>query len=466
MDIEIDIGRFIEIIIHRFRLLILVFSVCVIIALLVSIFTPTRFRSRVLVATIKTTTEVSLDTAIKTLSEEQLGAVGSAKQRMASFAALVENAGIAEAVLSQIGDQLPGDVRQPQLLLRLVDGSLASGSDLVEIGVTHTDPQVATLLANVWGREYVRQVNLIYADVADESLLAIQQEKQAARDAYDRDQSALEAALREHRSAELERRIAELEGAIEASREARSRELRTLLDKTQIVDGQLDVAHDLLAQIQAGGTPAADTAALALRLFKVTVYANAPEGESVWTLQVDASQEGTNPSDMTRDLEGMISSLGLRQMALEEQLSQRLTQAGMDQQALPSTSALARIDGFLPDLEQLLRDLESELEHERKSLRKISNRRNLSQQTHEMLLRKEAELTLASQNKGAEVRLAAPALVATEEGLGLVFNLAIGAIVGAALGVLSIIFAENWHAYRERALGVTAADDGQVRGNV
>ena len=448
MEGDIDIGRSLDAVIRRWRLIVPIIVVCVVLACSVDALRPKQYRARVLIATIKTTTEVSFDTAIKTFSEEQLQPVGSGKQRMASFVALASSAGIADPVLAEIGHQLPEELRHSRSLLRIVDSQLAVGSDLIEIGVTHTDPQIATLMANAWGKEYVRQVNLVYGDVAEEPLLAIQREALSAQGDYDRAQAALGVALRENRTNSLERRVNEVQGVIETLRMARDDELQSLLNRLRAVGTHEDAATDLLAQVQEGGRSAADTGVLALQILKIGAYSGGQAGMTM-TLQLDARGQVTGASGMVGDLSALSASLASRKALLEQQVSEKVEQVasppdGASSTAVPFVSAS-------PDLEQLLRELESELEQAKTDLRKVRTRRDLAQQTYEMLLLKEAELSLASQNLGAEVRLAAPALIAKKEGLSLVYNAAIGAIVGAALGILCVIAAEAWQAYRQGA---------------
>ena len=444
MEGDIDIGRSLGVVIRRWRLIVPIVVVCVILACSVAALRPKKYRARVLIATIKTTTEVSFDTAITTFSEEQLQPVGSGKQRMASFVALASSAGIAERVLAEIGEQIPEGLGDPKSLLGIVDSQLAAGSDLIEIGVTHTDPQLATLMANAWGKEYVRQVNLIYGDVAEEPLLAIQQEALAAQEDYDRAQSALTAALREDQTGTLVRRIKEVQGVIDSLSNAREDELQALLRRLRAVGTHEEAATDLLAQVLDGGTSAADTGVLAVQMLKIGIYSG---GLSGMTLQLDARGQVTATSGMVGDLRALSASLASRKALLEQQVSDRVEQVasppdGAASPAVPSMDAAS-------DLEQLLREYEAELDQAKTDLRKVRTRRDLTQQTYEMLLLKEAELSLASQNLGAEVRLAAPALIATKEGLSLVYNAAIGAVVGAALGILGVIAVETWQAYRQ-----------------
>lgn len=460
MEGEAEVGRYVEVLIRRWRLVISVTLACMLIAGLYSELKPKRYRSSVFVAAVKTTTQVSFDTAIKTLSEEELRPMGTGTQRItqriASFVALVSSPAIAEAVVAEIRDQLPEGLRTAPALLRLVEGRLAEKTDLIEIAVTHADPRVATLVADAWGREYVRQINLIYGDTTGQSMAAIQNELRLSEEAYDREQAALEAALRDARSAELGRRIAWLQSAIQAISRTRDQELQNLLDRAGLVDEQMEAAHDLLAQVQKGGAPAAESSALALRLLKIAAFAGPyrSRAEGGLVLQVEAHGEGMTVSHITGDLEGVIAALGARRLALEQQIQIELAAPSGEPTASVSSSAGGDTIEGLPRLEQLLREMQSELEKEDGDLRQIRNRRDLARQTYEVLMRKEAELALATQTRGADVRVAAPALVATRVGPGLAYNVGIATFVGLSLGVFAALAAEYWRTYRARSAKV------------
>lgn len=461
MGEEIDLGRYVEPFVRRWWLVIGPALLCAIIAGVATGQKPRTYQARVLIATAKEATQVSFDTAITSLSEEQLGRADR-KQRLGSFVQLISSPTVAQAVLDDIGDQLPERNRHVPALLHMVTGGLARNSDSIEIIVTHTDPVVARIVADAWGRAYVHQVNLVYASTGGESLAAIQQEIRVAQGVMDREQTALEAFLRQDRTDELDRRIAEYRAVIQSLSSARKEALAKPLNEMQRIERLLAYARDMYAQLELGGEPAARSNGAALVLLKVRIFAGG-YAETPLVYQIQADSIPTNAEEMKVDLNALIAILETRQaslnrelVALSEFLSQGQDSAfwsglqfSRDAQARTSDTEAGWAE-TLHQLEDQVRSLQAESSEERALLTQMTTRRDLARETYDTLVRKEAELAIAVQTTGAAVRVAMPAAIPAPERSNVLQNVGLAAVVGLMLGGLAAWAIEAWRLSRAR----------------
>src|SRR4030067_2631339 len=161
--LEINLGKYLEILIRQRALILLIALLFVAIAAGVDRIQPKVYQASVLVASTKITSSVSFGSSIETLSEGQLGTrVGDVKARLESYVQQVKSPRIAEAVIADLGEQLPETDRDPIRLIGRVNGSQVAKSDSISITVRHSDPKLSAAIANSWAKEYVNQVNTTY----------------------------------------------------------------------------------------------------------------------------------------------------------------------------------------------------------------------------------------------------------------------------------------------------------------
>ena len=506
MEQEIDLTKYLDVLIRRWKIILIVILILVLVTEGRVITQPKAYQARVLVATVRTMTEVSFNTAIKTVSEDELNASLDRQKRLVSFVGLIENPVIAEQVIVKLGDQLPSELRHATTLLRMVKGDTVKGSDLIAISANHRDPKVAALVANAWGEEYVRQVNLTYGGTVDESLGMVRAEVEVAKQAYDREQAALEGLLRQDRFDELSRRLDESQAAIANLVATQQRRTPAILAERQRVDRLLRDVQAMQAQVRAGGDAAAASSEPAILLLKAQVFADssqdpspnaagaaitrpqhpltlspaplvsAPDGATnapsssinSTVVQIQVSPATATAEAMVKDLEALGTVLTERRNRLDEDLTALASAMMQGVAGAASTKPVASterpagaadqvVDEAIQSLDAQSRDLRAELAQEDSRLREAKARRDLAWETYDNLSRKQAEVAIAAQATGAQVRLAAPAVVQGYGGLSMAREATKAGALGLVLGVVLAYLVEFWHNYRVRYRAARAA---------
>ncbi|MBC7234621.1 MAG: hypothetical protein H5T69_02180 [Chloroflexi bacterium] len=497
MEDELDIVRYVDQALRYWWLLLLCVAVAVGITLLWLKAAPEQHQARILVAITGETTQVSFDTAIATIPDSASAREARA-QRLASYTELASSPAIAQAVIAELGNTLPNGYREPGRLVNMVSGALLAKSDVIEIKVTGRDRDVVTMVAEAWGRHYVRFINQIYGSVGGENAEAIRAEIQNAQEALDAQQRAYEEFLQGGRLEALNTQLQEVQSAIDQVRRARELDLQRRAEQALRLQVWLEQARDLYAQLETGGEDAAATAEPALLWLKTQAYSalpsmvgeNTPIGSTTYdkagssakgtgilssqvllnvggspspvtmNLQTQPGAQGLSAERMKRDLQALIEVLETRyaQMAQEtQQLLARLAEGG----ETGSSTGVAESPGFLIGSPQALAKLEARagtLRAERAgqefALHELETRRDLAQETLDNLLRKEAELSLASRTSGAQVRLASAVPVVRRQRPDTTRPLALAVLLGVAA---SAVLAGGIELYRNQRRQATAS---------
>jgi uncharacterized protein involved in exopolysaccharide biosynthesis len=506
-SLYIDLGHYIEVLFRQWRLIVGSMLVCILAAALVTLTQPKTYQARVLVASTKTLTSVSFGSSIETLSEEQISGAFNLGARLGTYVQLVKNPAIAEDVLRELGDRLSPSQKNVSSLLEMVNGDLAEKSDAIEIIVENQDPVLARDIANAWANAFVTQVNAIYSEGgANESYASVKGQLVDAKETYDKSQAELESFLAGNRANEYQRQINERQAMIDNLSTARTLSASTIISNTMLsqltvfsqqvgdlatqltqvysdtrkVDRLLMDARDMRDQVKSGGLGAVNSNALALTLLKSQVFAS---NEGAPDLLVQTNPVASTPDETVADLSGLISTLQARQSALKGQIqvlsSQLLsavnTQSSLssgdvaselppaDQAAatLQSLSQLNRLESVanldlvgtpmeqkIQQLEGQVSELQSQFAQGEAREQELTRARDLAWETYKTLATKEAELRVASQTKGTEVALAAPAAVPQADAVSGTKNVALAALVGLMLGIGAAYFIEFWWSYK------------------
>ncbi len=479
MDDTIDLTQYVTILIRRWYLVVLPALVLVILVGVWTLLRPVRYQARALIAATKLTTQVSYGTAIKTASEDVSKLLADKNQRLASFVELVRSPAVAQAVLAEVGDALHPDERSVAALFDKVTARVLPKSDLIEIKITYTDPHLAQKMVDLWAREYVRQINTLYGDVAAQSYEVIKREAPLAKADYERAQAALESLLQKDRQAELQRRIEELAATIAAVSAARRGVVQGLLAELQRTEALLRAAQDLGEQLRTGGPAAAVTNGAALTVLKLQVFGELRQSQmeayggamaaqiqndattivafNPLLLQLQPGAGSASAAELISDVDSLAAVLRARRQALTAQLASLTASISQGQSwplsiSAPGEQTVAQAEGdeverqltqMVQQLEQQVRELKAELEQEQNRVMQAKTQRDLAWETYNNVIRKEAELALAAAASGEEVRLGAAAVV-IPEARGLVKNVAIAALAGLALGMLSALAVGLW----------------------
>lgn len=243
-DYSINLRPFFEIPLRWWRFIFTTTALLTIFAIMVNLLPDSitdLYRAKASVAIIKSRTQVSFDSSVRTVTEEDLiaGLSGNIaaviennnKSRRETLVALVQNGTIAERVLDRLQDELPKSDLNSGSLIKRVSGTIAAGgdSDLIEISVTHPDPVLAARMANVWAEEYEQLVNNIYGRPAS-TTDAVQNDVLRAKQVYDDAQEALIQAIAQSRVSQAEREISEKTRILAVLQESRQRAISTTIN--------------------------------------------------------------------------------------------------------------------------------------------------------------------------------------------------------------------------------------------
>ncbi|MHB1357077.1 MAG: Wzz/FepE/Etk N-terminal domain-containing protein [Anaerolineae bacterium] len=463
MEQAIDLGKYLEILIRRWYLIIIPSVVCTVIVAAMVLSQPKQYQAKVSIVAIRSTAQVSYNTAITTSTQETIPAASLA-QRLVSLSLLVRSSNIAQAVLTTLGEKLPTQKRTTGSLYNMVESEIVPKSDLIAIKVTHADKELALEIADAWALEYVRQVNALYNSADTEAYASIQREVPTAKTNYESAQAVLEKTIKETHLGDLVRRGDAISAMIVALNATRLRQAQAQLDAIAQTEVLIQAAQDLRDQLKTGGSAAALSSSMALSSLKLQVFGALPPTPTlVIPLQLQASSVPMDSQEMISDVESLVAVLLARQQEQSSSLRKvtesvqqgdswtlvpGTTDQQMDQQVPDSTLDLG-LDQVLLSLENQLRDLQTAIEQANSELNQATSERDLARETYINLIRKEAELKLAIATAGAEVRLGTSA-VATTLGNDLERNLIIAATTGMLFGVLSAFAVDYWLRYRTR----------------
>jgi uncharacterized protein involved in exopolysaccharide biosynthesis len=509
-DITDALARYLDVLFRQWQLIAAVILSFILVAAVITVVQPKKFQARALVASTKVASSVSFDTAIQTLSEEQLPStvrMVDPQARLQSYVELVSNPEIAQTVLDELGTRIPQESRSVSALLKMVRGDIASKSDSIEVLVINRDPVLAADIANSWARAYVNHVNAVYSgEGTEETYQSVHNQTAEAKAAYDQAQAALEAFLADNRANEYRRQIDEQGAMITDLSSARTLASSTIISSTMAsqltvfnqqvgnlstqleeaygearkVDQMLLDSRNMRDQVQSGGSGAVGSNALALMLLKSQAFAT---NEGTANLIVQTSPTSTSPEEMVGDLDSLIITLENRRADLGSQikaLSGRLlaaagaqpdpgsTMAGGGQlsgdQAQATLQSLSQLNGLdsvanldvagtpmeqkIQQLEDQVNQLQAHLAQEQAREQELTRARDLAWDTYKTLVTKEAELKVAAQTQGTEVALAAPATVPENDVVSVTKNAALAAVVGLLLGIGAAYFIEFWWSYK------------------
>jgi capsular polysaccharide biosynthesis protein len=476
MEEEIDLGQYIDVLVRRWYLVLLPALILALGTAAVLRMLPTRYEARALVAVARWTTQVSYGTAIETITDDRDTQSAAPATRISSFAELVANASVAQQVLSEVYDRLPAEDRTVLALLRSIEGQNVAKSDLIAIKATAKDPELARDIANLWAQAYIREVNAIYGEVGKGALDAVRARLAPAKADYARDQAALERLLQEGTTEELKRDIQQRTAAIERLGGAQADVVNDILDDLRQTSMLIQAVYSLRHQVQAADDAGVASSNQALALLKVQAFAaidarqqlaGADARRQSLTMQIDVGNASVTRAELLRDLDGVIEALEEQQRAMSAQLDNILVVANQGGQwgvhllEASDVSFGFRSSQVRDSLERQVRELSMELERQESLLREARAQRDLSWQTYDNLMRKEAELALELATAGKFVRLGAPA-IARPVSAGLLRTTVAVGLAGLILGVFAALSLEWWTSYRLRS---GQAGQGRVSGS-
>ncbi|MFC1981431.1 GumC family protein [Chloroflexota bacterium] len=273
MEDELDLRKYIDVLLRHWKVIVSITLIAVIIAGLVSFLSPRTYEANAVVIITKARSEIIFEPKYPTFLEED-----SISQRKALIAQ-VKSSAVATQVIEQLGDKFKPEERRVENMLGKVQ--VREQGDLIEISVKSTDPYQATVIANAWAESYESYINGLYSGILL-SPAELQVQADAARKEYEEKQKAWEDFVSSNRVDELSR---------------------------QITDKKLLCAlKSLRGQIKAGSLSSASVAAdsLALILLQTQAFTSLPP-----ELQVSLDAVSNLNTDLD-DIDALISMLEAR----------------------------------------------------------------------------------------------------------------------------------------------------------
>jgi capsular polysaccharide biosynthesis protein len=238
-DDEIDLRKYINILIKRWREIVIITIAIVVLAaaavVTLRLLQTPMYEADSNVAIVRTQTEVSFDERFTTSSGQV--ATSDISSRRSALLGLVFNGAIAERVIADLGDQLSEEEQEPATLLRRIDAELSSlggrttQSDLIAITALADSPEKAAAIANSWAQHYVQEVNRIYGQVPDEMMASVQSQLDQAKINYEGAQRNLEQFLATSPVNSLRRQSQETQEAITALQRANTEALSSYVEE-------------------------------------------------------------------------------------------------------------------------------------------------------------------------------------------------------------------------------------------
>jgi uncharacterized protein involved in exopolysaccharide biosynthesis len=456
---EIDLGRYISALGRRWLEIVLV--TLGVVALTAAgvwayyLLTPPLYEATATAAIVRTLTDVRFDERFTTSAEQENLDVNS--RRMALIA-LVNSGSVAQQVIAELGDALPGKLRDPAELLDAVEGEMAtvSGgglSDLINITVRAESPETAAAIANAWARAYVQQVNSVYGQVSDEMLESVGAELAAAQASYAQVQAELENYLAASPLDALMRQSTVISQTLSVMQGA---DLGLYHDQWLRASGLLGAARAIGEQIGSDENVDVAGTALALQVLKlqmVNAAATLPPVRAGMSQTVELQQSPTTlqlqldtpaaltPAELRAQVEATIRSLEAQLALLEGSMAQA-SQALAASIQPAETSASVR--GMIAEMEERARALQTEVEIESARALEFTERRDIAWESVQALSSKQAELQLARAAANSEVRLSSVAipLYKPVEQVSLPVALVLAVLAGLLLGAVTALALE------------------------
>jgi uncharacterized protein involved in exopolysaccharide biosynthesis len=320
-----------------------------------------------------------------------------------------------------MGDRLPAAEQTLSGLLERVD--VSHTGDLILIQVGHTDPVIAADIANAWAEQYSGHVNSIYGAAGLSNWESLTEQETSARQGYEAAQSRLEAFVANNRLATLQREIEARQALLDTYQSARTAlqtqpvnlqlnsEQQVLADYYQDlrrIERWLADAHSLRSQVEARSNSTAFNlgnllalVALQNRIFDSSVPVD---------LQIDLTTGAVDPVPVA-DVDAIIAVLEERRDITNAQilaLRDGLLAIAADELVIgPENPLTVRIT----QLNDEILALQAELTAQQAAENELRQSRDLSWETYQTLVRKQAETEIAIQTVGSEVRVASKAAV-------------------------------------------------------
>ena len=459
MEEEINLRPYIELLLKRWYWILVAAALSASAAYLISSNLPETYVAQSGIAIARSRTEVTFDSQIRTLSDDEIGAINDfVELRRDALVALVKTSDVATRVVTDVGSSLHEEDRVIANLLDTVEAS--STGDLIFITVSHSEPETAALIANSWGKNYENYINELYGNEPRINLDLLSNQVSESRIDYEEAQATLESFIQTNDAHRLNQEIVSRQGILSIYLTARDniqsgaaslqvdsdmRYQAALYLDLQRIEQLMADATSLRSQIAAvSSSTGADLGnlfsyiSLSNRIYRepnvvepheglfsdlpnysdlndqtlpLNLYSFYGETNTPASLQFDIGAEipagfVIQASDVDTLIEVLDSrkEWTLTQIASVQEsfLTRELEEVRLD----PNHAFNTRINVLDSELQALTADLEAT----EAINRELVQARDLAWNTYQALLLKQAEAEIATQTSGTEVRFAASAI--------------------------------------------------------
>lgn len=400
MEEEIDVREYIAVLIRNWKWIVALTIVAAVVALVVSFFLPPTYEATALVVITKARYVMRFDPKFET--------VNNIEQPYKAYPSLAMSD---DLILETMATMNPSLTEKAQDLAGFRDElEAASGGDpsLIELRAKHRNAETAAHRANTWADVFVKRVNELYDESAQDARFFEEQLATAEQVLKNAEQALIEFQGRNQArvlSVQIDARESQLAAYLEARNaiELVRQDAASLKARLVLEEG------DSLASL------ADDLAALLLQIEALSLKNEVP-----LQLQVggEHSLSDVTKQDIVAFLDGLMTTLEAQSAELETRIS--------------------RVEPEILDLQGDLQQFVAEEE-------RLTRARDVAQDTYTTLARKVDEARIAAQDESGEVRLASYAAVPTEPvSPRKVFNTAVAGVLGLFVGVLGAFAVEYW----------------------
>jgi uncharacterized protein involved in exopolysaccharide biosynthesis len=421
---ELNLAHLLGVLLRYWYFLVIGGVLGVLVVLLWSRMQPLRYAASASLVVIRSGLIVSFDPRVRSVSDTDLTsqALDQLTHRK-SLITLGQSPDIAQAVIRELGDQLPPDLRDPGRLLTQIQ--VQNDSDVIQISATASSPQLAQQLANLWAKKYEELVNQVLGENALNSQ-DLDAQLQDAKKEYDAREQALVTFIATSSGAAQQSKIDLLDQQLKTRNDVRNKLAQLEQDATA-----------LKARMSAGGATVARGDALAQVLLEANAFNNGGGDAPAVRLDVPLDSPAVSQADQLAQLDGLVRAIQDRRAAMTEQAD--------------------------ADLAKQRDELQGQLEQGNAKQKELEALRDLAWNTYQSLGTKVAERTVTNGSPTMVVRLTLPALTGALISSRLTLNLLIGGMFGVLIGGAGALAWGNWR--RERTPVRASPLEAPLQGN-
>jgi uncharacterized protein involved in exopolysaccharide biosynthesis len=420
MDQEIDLRPYFLALVLRWRLIVICAISLAVIGGAASFASTTRSATSDVVI-IPSSSQVTLDARFQTTGSL---ATNPAAQRL-GLINLASSRTLAEQVVKDLGDTtLSADALYAQV-------KVVSTSDLLQITVSNSDPDLALRIAQAWGKAYETLVISVYGGSQFRTDL-LTTEINLAQQRYDQAQTALEKFLVSSQSIKIQQQIANLNDLLSGSRTSQQQLYADYLSRSHSVELILQDAQTLRDQVDTQGTSKFANSFASLMLRVRMVDSSAP----VFRLTAaDLASIETDPSNLSANLDQLIKALAHRRdqlLAQSNEVANAITSGGMIATGLDAATRQRYIDQVA--------ELNSTYEQLQSQQTTLTQQRDLARDALTLLQRKRAEMEVAQGSPQVEVRFIGASIAPFSRMSRAILYAGVAGVLGLLVGTVLALF--------------------------